>query len=488
MIGTNMLAVLSLLSGVISPVFILMVFSIGMAVWAFLLFRKNQRLTLMYEKQNNTKGELLEINKKFHEELNDKEAEFNHLFKLNTMYLHEIESLREDLKQAKLTAEESDMLKSNFLANMSHEIRTPMNGILGFAQILQQDEFDRDQQLRYLDIIHQNGTVLINLIEDIIDTSKIEVGQLTFTKKNTNLDDLMFDLYTFFNEVKFKQEKDHITLRLLNLNDDENNLLFTDGHRLHQILSNLISNSLKFTLEGVVEFGYVNDVDQKEIVFFVRDSGIGIPEDKQGIIFEKFRQIEAGSTRKYGGTGIGLFISKRIVDLLGGSIWVESEEGKGSTFKFSLPYEEVTETEDDAVIFFSKRREYDWSDKTIVVADDLDTNYRLLSEILSPTEAKVIWKKDGEEVVSYCRENPNVDLILMDIQMPKLDGYEATRIIKEINPEIVIIAQTAYAMPNDNLKCIEAGCNDYIPKPINMELLYEKIDSYFNVEAKTKVY
>jgi CheY-like chemotaxis protein len=297
---------------------------------------------------------------------------------------------------------------------------------------------------------------------------------------------MMFDLYTFFNEIKYKQEKEHITIRLLNLNDDENSIFYSDGHRIRQVLSNLVGNALKFTDKGFVEFGYINNSSEKQIQFFVRDTGIGIPPDKMEIIFERFRQVQEGSTRRYGGTGIGLYISKHIVELLGGKIWVESTLDKGTTFNFTIPYESMLQEDESTSIFEPIKKVYDWKDKTIVIAEDVETNYYFISAILSQTNAKIIWARDGQEVVNVCGNGDKVDLILMDIQMPKLNGYEATAIIKQLNPNITIIAQTAYAMPNDNIKCLEAGCNDYISKPINSLLLLDKLDGYLTGQVKAK--
>ncbi|HCY00570.1 MAG TPA: hybrid sensor histidine kinase/response regulator [Bacteroidales bacterium] len=460
--------------------------TLALSTVLFYVYRSKSTLIERCRKQEENNEHFLDQINDLKDSLLNKEVEYNHLFKLNSIYLKDIQALKIEVKDAQMMAEEADILKSNFLSNMSHEIRTPMNGILGFAQLLQRNDIDRDMQFRYLDIISHNGTMLVNLIDDIIDISKIEAGQLPLNKTDINLDDLMFDLYTFFNEIKFKQEKEHISLRLLNLNDDENNLFHTDSHRLQQVLTNLISNSIKFTDKGVVEFGYINKKEEKLIQFYVRDSGIGIPADKQKIIFDKFRQIEEGSTRKYGGTGIGLFISKHIVGMLGGNIWVESEEGKGSTFNFTMPYAEIQQKDNIAKVFTPVKRNYNWVNKQIVIAEDVETNFRFLNAVLSQTKATIVWKKDGEEVVNFCRQNPDIDLILMDIQMPKIDGYEATGLIKKINPQITIIAQTAYAMPNDNLKCIEAGCNDYISKPINSGLLLEKLDSYLREGAKIR--
>lgn len=468
-------------------VIILLLIVFLLSISLILLQRKysKQNLSILkYEKENDyflTQIELLR------ETLQNKETEYNHLFQLNAINLKDLEEIRKDLKEAKRLATEADLLKSNFLANMSHEIRTPMNGILGFVQLLQNEEIEREMQHRYLDIINHNGIMLINLIDDIMDISKIEAGQLAFNKKEVNLDDLIFDLYTFFNEIKFKQEKEHISIRILNLNDDENNIFYTDEHRVRQVLSNLISNSLKFTEKGIVEFGYTNNKEDNQIQFYVRDTGIGIPSDKKDIIFDRFRQIEEGSTRKYGGTGIGLFISKHIIEELGGNIWVESELGKGSSFYFTLPYENVTVKDKTTRVYSPAKQSFDWENKVIVIAEDVETNFRFLKAILKDTKATIIWTRDGEEVIKFCRENPNVDVVLMDIQMPKIDGYEATSRIKAINSNIIVIAQTAYAMPNDNIKCMEAGCNDYISKPINSSLLLDKIDTHLSsAKARSK--
>ncbi len=398
----------------------------------------------------------------------------------------EIQRLEVSVLNAKIRAEEADMLKSNFLANMSHEIRTPMNGILGFAQLLKNEE-SPDKRDRYIDIIYHNGMMLVNLIDDIIDLSKIDAGQLSINPSECNLDNLMFEVYTLFNEIKFKQEKEHINIRLLNLNDDESNILYTDAQRLRQVMVNLISNSLKFTEKGYVEFGYLINEDKSSIEFFVRDTGIGIPNDKHDIIFDRFRQVQEGSTRKYGGTGIGLYITKHIIELLGGDIWFESVEGKGTTFHFFLPYHESKSAANGSVIFKTKNPEYRWEGKTILIAEDIETNYKYIATILADTKAKLLWARNGQEAINLVMEGIPLDIILMDIQMPVIDGYEATSRIREKFPDLPIIAQTAYALPHDNLKCFEVGCNDYISKPINAHLLKKKIDELLNVYVKNSL-
>lgn len=258
------------------------------------------------EQINYLKTELTEGIKK----LSKKEEELEELRQQIGNLQENVNKFQAEYENAMRIAEEADLLKTNFLANMSHEIRTPMNGILGFAQILQSNDLDKEKQQRYLDIICHNGNMLVNLIDDIMDIAKIEAGQLSINKSEVNLDNLIFELYTFFNEIKFKQEKEHLNIRILNINDGENNVLITDGSRVRQVIANLVGNSIKFTDSGTIEFGYVNNLEESHIQFFVRDTGIGIAADKLDLIFERFRQGEEGMTRKYGGTGIGLFISK----------------------------------------------------------------------------------------------------------------------------------------------------------------------------------
>ncbi|MDY0348500.1 MAG: ATP-binding protein [Tenuifilaceae bacterium] len=461
-----------------SLIVFLSILLMGILVAFFIQTKRSKCLTISLKQFADKQVNLLKQVDDLNTKIASRESEYSLLYGFYTKKTNELERVKKELLTAKRVANEADMLKSNFLANMSHEIRTPMNGIMGFAQLLKDEGLDKGSQLKYSDIICHNGAMLVNLIVDIMDISKIEANQFALSKSEVNIDNLIFELYTFFNEIKFKQEKDHIDLRLLNLNDDENNIFYTDELRLRQVLSNLIGNAIKFTNTGSVEFGYIRSEKEQHIKFFVRDTGIGIPDDKKGIIFERFRQIEECSTRKYGGTGIGLYISKHIVSFLGGKIWVESEENKGSTFYFTLPYSEVKKSADNITIFKTSDKSYNWNGKVILVAEDVEANFRLLQAILSKTNADIKWARDGQAAVDYCQQNPSVDLVLMDIQMPKLNGYEATSLIKKNNSAIKIIAQTAYAMPNDNIKCIEAGCDDYISKPINSALLLSKINAH----------
>lgn len=415
-----------------------------------------------------------------HKELQSENDETNNRLSIEIL---EKKRLISAVEKAKCKAEESDILKSNFLANMSHEIRTPMNGIMGFAQLLKTEK-NKDVCDRYTDIIYHNGTVLVNLIDDIIDISKLEAGQLSINKSRCNVDDLMFEMYTFFSEIKYRQEKEHLNIRLLNINDDESNTVFTDAQRLRQVLINLIGNAVKFTEKGSVDFGYIIKIEEKVIQFFVRDTGIGIPENKRDIIFDRFRQVQEGSTRRYGGTGIGLYISKSIIDLLGGKIWFDSELGKGTTFYFDIPFNDVTYSM-GTISYDTEVKTYNWKNRKIIIAEDVETNFKYLKTVLSDTDATILWAKNGKEAIDCVASNDHIDVVLMDIQMPVMDGYEAASIIRKTNTDIPIIAQTAFALPHDNIKCFEVGCNDYISKPVNANLLKMKINQYIDVCVKT---
>jgi len=392
--------------------------------------------------------------------------------------------LEHELIQAKEKAEESDKLKTAFLANMSHEIRTPMNGILGFTEMLSDENISPGNQKKYIDIINSNGKMLINLIDDIIDFAKIEAGEIKILKREFSLNSLLQQVHSSFLTESMRKDKQHVKLRLRKAFTNESCYIFTDPNRLRQILTNLISNAFKFTKEGMIEFGYNYNEQEKYLYFYVSDTGIGIPEDKIATIFNRFIQADNSYTRKYGGSGLGLAISKGFAELLGGKMWLESEEGKGSTFHFTLPYvkAEKSSTENDQKL--RKRNSYDWSGKLFLIAEDDRFSYKFLESFLKQTNAEVIHAADGKEAVEKSLENSDIDLVLMDIQMPELNGLEATKKIKEIKRDLVVIAQTANAQAEERQKCIDWGCNDFITKPVNIDELYAKIDKY--VPSKLK--
>ena len=393
-----------------------------------------------------------------------------------TFQNEEKEKRATELIKAKEKAEESDRLKSTFLANMSHEIRTPMNGILGFTELLKEPNLTVEEQQDFIQIIQISGARMLNTINSIVDMSKIDSGLMKVDIKETNINAKIEFIYKFFKpEVEIKG------LQFLIKNSLPTNeaIINTDNEKVYAILTNLVKNAIKFTYEGSIEFGY--EIKGKYLEFFVKDTGVGIPQNQQQIIFERFRQGSDSLTRKYEGSGLGLSIAKYYVEILGGEIWVESAEGKGSTFYFTIPYNAVSE--EKRVIIdaaFEKEKEVKIKNLKILIAEDDETSYIILNRILQKISNEVLHAKTGVEAIAACRNNPDLDLVLMDIKMPDMDGYEATHQIRQFNTDIIIIAQTAYAFSGDREKAIEAGCNDYISKPIKKTLMYEIIQKHFN--------
>ncbi len=383
-------------------------------------------------------------------------------------------------KTVRKIAEESDRLKSAFLANMSHELRTPMNAIIAFTNFIKDQNLSAEKREEYVNYITSAGESLLNLIDDIIDIAKIESKELAIHTARCNVTQLLNELHHIFTELKKKRNKDGIQLVLDPYCLRNNVFIETDPYRLKQILSNLLENALKYTAKGSVEFGYVQN--EKHLEFYVKDTGIGIPEDKFDFIFERFSQIDQSVEKQFGGTGLGLAITSNLVTLLGGKIWIESKVNKGSTFYFTVPFEDIqsepysTKTSGrspDAVSFF----EYKWEGKTILVAEDEDLNYKVLESALLRTKARVLRANNGVEAVENIKGN-HIDLVLMDIQMPTMDGYKATEAIKRFNHNIPVIAQTSFAMEGEKEKCLLAGCDDYLAKPLDLNELFGKINKY----------
>lgn len=386
----------------------------------------------------------------------------------------------QELLKAKKKAEESDRLKSAFLANMSHEIRTPMNGILGFTQLLKDQEFPKEKQQEFLEIIDSRSHHLLQLINDIIDISKIEAGQLQISKKDFSLNRLLKELYDLYSSELKNRGKTHIELELATPLEDENSAIHSDELRLRQILTNLLSNGVKFTESGQITFGYELP-DQQSIRFFVRDSGPGIPADQQEIIFDRFRQANESVTREYGGTGLGLAICKNLVEQIGGKLWVHSKEGEGSVFYFTIPQRWIQKEEDirkaDQESFQTLIS--DLNGHQILIVEDDAFSRQYIREILAPTNADIILAETGEQAYRLFLANQDrLSLILMDIRLPDINGLEITRKIRQKGSTLPIIAQTAYAMAEDKSQSLKAGCNDYISKPIDSKMLLSKIYQY----------
>ena len=379
----------------------------------------------------------------------------------------ELLQTNKELKLAKVRAEESDKLKTSFLANISHEVRTPMNGIMGFIELLKKPDLKSSDQKRFLEIIEKCSSQLLSIISNIVEISKVESRQISINKTPVNIRETLNTMYAAFsNNLSVDR---NLSIKLNIPSSVEECVCITDETKLIQILTNLIDNAIKFTHEGTVEIG-CQRYNSKELEFYVRDSGIGIPKKYHKSIFERFSQVQSTFTREYGGMGLGLSISKVYVELLGGRIWLDSKPGKGSTFHFTLPYTQVTKEDRSAEVSFKPVKD-ELSGKVILIAEDDNNNYAYLEEILLDKEVKVIRAKNGKEAVDLCMANPEINLVLMDIKMPVLDGYKATEQILKFRKKLPIVAQTAYAFLDDKQKAMDSGCVDYISKPINNEQL-----------------
>ena len=380
-----------------------------------------------------------------------------------------------DLISAKEHAEESDRLKSAFLANMSHEIRTPMNGILGFTGLLKEPNLSGDQQQEYVKIIEKSGARMLNIINDIISISKVESGQVDTSISSTNINEQIEYIYTFF---KPEVEKKGMQLFFRNPLPAGQAVIKTDREKVYAILTNLVKNAIKFTHIGMIEFGYEKKNEYLE--FFVKDTGVGIRDEKKEIIFERFRQGSELLTRNYEGAGLGLSISKAFVELLGGKLWVVSEFGQGSEFYFTIPY--VCETEENSLALNEQDTGTDRhriKNLKILIAEDDENSAKLLSLACKPFAKEVLKVTTGIDAIETCRNHPDIDLVMMDVKMPEMDGYEAVSRIRKFNKNVVIIAQTAFGLSGDRVKAIKAGCNDYISKPIEKDELISLLHTYF---------
>jgi CheY-like chemotaxis protein/nitrogen-specific signal transduction histidine kinase len=397
------------------------------------------------------------------------------------MIIHDVSEtkLREkQLIQAKDDAERSDHLKSAFLANMSHEIRTPMNGILGFTGLLKEPMVTGEEQKEYIDIIEKSGLRMLNIINDIISISKIESGVNDILISSFNINKLIEDI---FNTFKAEANQKNLKLSIsLGLRADES-IISSDKEKVYAILSNILKNAIKFTNSGSIEMGYIRDAG--ELRFFIRDTGIGVQQDRMEIIFERFRQGSELLIRNYEGAGLGLSISKGYVEMLGGRIWVENKrstsESMGSIFYFTLPFIPAEKTNVKNLIMENSRNLPN-SDLKILIVEDDQVSEMLLSLVARKISKHILKVGTGLEAIKACQSYPDIDMILMDIKMPEMDGYEATRQIRKFNKKVVIIAQTAYVLPGEMQLALKAGCNDYITKPINPELLKNMVTKYLS--------
>lgn len=387
-----------------------------------------------------------------------------------------------ELKVAKEKAEESDKLKTAFLTNMSHEIRTPMNAIVGFSHLLTDPESTQEAKDEYIKIIKSNGEVLMNLINDILDISIIEAGQLKTKFKPVPIIDLLNELKNLYCTELDKHAKD-ITIRTDYDPDFKTLTVITDKVRLSQVLSNLLSNAIKFTGEGVVTLGYRRS-SSDELIFFVKDTGPGIAPEKHDVIFDRFSKFDKFDNVKekqlYAGTGLGLAICNELVRLLGGKIWLDSCLEKGTTFYFTIPYKPDKEDEESGSERKEKLPKNILKDKTILVAEDVISNYQLISAFLSQSGVNIVWAKNGKEAVDLYSSNRHIDIVLMDVQMPIMDGLRALKEIRTVDKKVPIIINSAFYLTDEMEQSFSAGCTDYMTKPIRKEDLLNKLIAHLS--------
>jgi len=384
-----------------------------------------------------------------------------------------------ELKNAKEQAEESDRLKSAFLANMSHEIRTPMNGILGFSELLKNPELTGIQQQEYIGIIEKSGTRMLNIINNIVDISRIEAGLMQLSYQVTNTTEQLNYILSFFTP---EAESKGLTLQIGKYLPDSYSLVSTDSEKLYAILINLVKNAIKYCDTGSIELGCSKRENYLE--YYVKDTGIGIHPDRVKAVFERFIQADISDKMARQGAGLGLSISKAYVEMLGGKIWVDTTEGKGSAFYFTIPYITVIEnslpvesadSHPEAPILKEERK------LKVLIAEDDETSGLLLMTMLKNVTKEIIHVDTGFDAVEAFKNNRNIDLILMDMLMPNMNGDEATRQIRQIDKDVVIIAQTAFGLSGDREKSLEAGCTDYLSKPVSRDELNSLLYTYFKL-------
>jgi PAS domain S-box-containing protein len=385
--------------------------------------------------------------------------------------INERKNFEIQLKKAKEKAEQSDRLKTAFLNNISHEIRTPMNAIIGFSSILGTSSESREEQESFISMIQDSSYQLLSIINDIVDISSIEAGTIKKKITSLNLNAALRNLHSQFN---LKTHEREISLNLVTGLADDRSVIETDQTRLKQIISNLLDNAFKFTNKGKIDFGYIYRKEYLE--FFVSDTGIGISKEFHRDIFKSFFQIETSLNRISGGTGLGLSICKAYADLLGGRIWLDSMPGKGSTFYFTIPYVPVEQPVSDKPDKIRQKMLNLAYKPTILIVEDDENNILLIQSILKEYNLNILTANNGIDAVEKCKQENNIDVVLMDLKMPFMDGYTATSKIKEILPDLPIIAQTAYH--NESEKAISHGFDDFIAKPFDRQQLLTKISEY----------
>lgn len=392
---------------------------------------------------------------------------------LNFLLRRQVVVRTKELQHAKEKAEESDRLKTAFLANMSHEIRTPMNGILGFAELLKDSDITREEKSSYIDVIQQSGRRMLNTVNDIIEISRIEAGLITLKPDRFDVNETLKDLLSFF---KPEAEKKGVNLYIEQMAPKGNSSLVSDKQKFESILSNLIKNAIKYTNQGEIKTGYL--LGDGNIEFYIIDTGTGISESRQIAIFDRFVQADIEDKKALGGSGLGLSISKAYAEAMGGNLWLQKSDKNGSEFRFKLPLglmkESIKSKPDE-----KEKLNMPLKNLKVLIVEDDESSYQYLAKLLSRMTDDILWVEDGVKAVEVLRKNNHIDLVLMDMLMPNMNGFEATKQIREFNKEVIIIAQTALVLTTEKEQILASGCNDYISKPVFYEGLRKVISQYF---------
>ncbi len=380
------------------------------------------------------------------------------------------------LKSAKASAETADRLKTTFLGNLSHEIRTPMNAIVGFASLMQMEELSEEKKRLYLTQIISGSRDLLQLIEKTVVLSRIDLGQIKINNRPFFVNKRLGELYTKYADILQEKDKEHIELHLEAGRREKDFVIQTDPIRVMEVLNNLLENAVKFTNSGSITLGYAYLEEESEggydsLLFYVKDTGTGIPKDNHGIIFDRFVKMVDRNETVLRGAGLGLAIAKEMIHLMGGEIWVESTPGEGSKFYFTLPISFSRKQREERQKITRKTYE-NWSSFQVLVAEDMESNYLYIKELLAPTKINILRARDGLEAVELFEKHPGIDVVLMDILMPGLDGYEAATKIREIREDVPVVAQTAFTFEGEVQNGLYAGCfTDYIMKPFTRDML-----------------
>ena len=491
------------------PVFALNIFIVLLIIVAVVIFflireqnikkqykKLEHELRVRIEKLSKQEDEIIQQKRELNKQINfsDEQDEviYNQTIELekHRRYLEKTMELRtRELKDAKNKAEESDRLKTAFLENMSHEVRTPMNAIMGFASLLSLADISEEEREKYINRINNNSRFLLRLIDDILDMSRIQANQMSIVKKKFSVDQMLQDIYSKITTEHKELEIKNIKIEFIKNIDDKDYIVYSDPIRFRQIFLNLLRNATKYTEKGYIRFGYKPlfdsdyDSEPSTLQFYVEDTGIGIPSEKSNFIFEWFNKIEDDPSKLYRGAGLGLYISKELLRMMGGKIWFNSKVKEGSTFYFTLPYFDTTEVKSPKTKKKSPGQQttkkiYDWRKKTILIVEDEDNNILFLNEIIKRTGASVLEAREGNQAIKLVEENPSISVVLMDLMMPEMDGYTATKKIKSIRPNLPVIAQTAYSNAREKEKSLEAGCDGYISKPYNRPELLDLINTF----------